>query len=155
MDATRLVPQLAAWLAGSDLVMLELHGPGIRVRLLRDEAGTVAPHVTTAALKTSVMPAPSVVPAPTFVRATTVGRATNFVRSPAVGILRYCHPQTGLPIAPQGTHVRAGQAVALLQIGPLLLPVPAVDAGVIGAPLAAEGSAIGYGDPVAQLLTTG
>ena len=45
----------------------------------------------------------------------------------------------------------AGQAVGLLQIGPLLLPVTAPLAGVVAAVLAAEGHAVGYGTALVEL----
>ena len=35
MEASQRIPELTAWLAESDIALLELHGPGVELRLLR------------------------------------------------------------------------------------------------------------------------
>jgi acetyl-CoA carboxylase biotin carboxyl carrier protein len=72
------------------------------------------------------------------------------VNAPSVGVLRHRHPLREAALAPPGTRVRAGQPLALLQVGGLLLPVPAPADGVVARHVAADGAIVGYGDPLVE-----
>lgn len=72
------------------------------------------------------------------------------INSPAVGFLRLRHP-VGPALPAPGDAVAEGSVVAFVQAGPLLHPVAAPRAGVLGPPLAAEGAPLGCGTPLFQL----
>ncbi len=76
--------------------------------------------------------------------------AAAVIRATAAGIFQRCHPQQDAPPALPGDRVAAGQAVAFLQVGALLLPVTAPAPGQLGRLLAEDGTLIGYGTPVAE-----
>lgn len=98
----------------------------IRLRLSATHCGTARPAVATA------------VPA--------VSAPEACIRSPGVGILRHRHPVTGRSPAAGGAGVEAGQIVAYLEAREVLKGVAAPQAGVLGAPIAADGAVVGFGD---------
>lgn len=123
------IRQLSTWLEATDIEMLELLGPGERLCLRRN--GTRVEIVPDGAPRTA---APRAV-----------------VTAGSVGVFLHGHPLRGEALAPLGTLVRAGQAVGLLQIGSLLLPVAASQDGTVAAVLAEPGAAVGYGTPLIEL----
>ena len=127
--------QLSAWLAATDIALLELRGPGGHIRLRHD--GASVDLVEDAAPATADEP-PAHAP-----------RLT--VAACSVGVFLHSHPLHTAPLARPGTNVRAGQPLGLLQIGSLLLPVVATqDATLIGA-LVAHGETVGFGTPLIEL----
>ena len=129
--------QLATSLADAGIGLLELRGPGVLLRLGRDAADVAA------GVEASVStPGPS---RPTPSSGTTVN-------APAAGVFLHTHPMQSTPLAPVGAPVRAGAPpIGLLQIGALLLPVPAPRAAVVVALLVAHGATVGYGTPLVEL----
>jgi acetyl-CoA carboxylase biotin carboxyl carrier protein len=123
------VRQLSAWLQATDIDMLDLQGPDERLCLRRNGG------------KIEVVPA--VVREPF--------RPLTVVRAESVGVFLHEHPQRGEPLATSGARVRAGQALGLLQIGALLLPVTAPHDGTVEGALVAPGKAVGYGTPLIEL----
>ncbi|VTU23586.1 acetyl-CoA carboxylase, biotin carboxyl carrier protein [Variovorax sp. SRS16] len=113
--------QLTAWLAQTDIGLLELRMPGGTVRLDN--------------------PRPAA-------RATAPGTA---IAAPSVGVFLHGHPLAEGPLVRAGECVRAGQPVGLLRIGPLLLPVAAPRDGVVAAMRAADGTLVGYGTALVEL----
>lgn len=132
--------QLAAWLAGTDIGLLELSTPQGQVRLRRDDA--VPENYVREELQGH---AGAPVPA-----AAAASSPTQVVAS-SVGVFLHSHPLRGTPLALPGAQVQAGQTVGLLQIGALLLPVPAPQAGVVASMLKAHGSLVGYGTALVEL----
>lgn len=125
LDRARLI---AGWLTGTDIALLELEGPGTSLRLRRCGGGYVEQETLPQAA------------------------AGTLVRTPSVGVLLLAHPQQQAPLAPPGSRVRAGQALALLRIGVLLLPVVAPRDGQVARVLVADGTTVGYGEAVVELL---
>jgi len=82
---------------------------------------------------------------------TTATVTADVVRSGSVGVLRLAHPLRPAPLVHVGDAVRAGQALAVLQLGAVLLSVAAPRDGVVRRILAADGSTIGYGEPLVEL----
>jgi acetyl-CoA carboxylase biotin carboxyl carrier protein len=123
-----LVNQLSEWLAGTDITLLELSGPGKTILLRRNGTST---HVET--------PAASV--------ATT----STVVRAGSVGIVLRSHPLRSDPLVQVGESVTAGQTVALLKIGLILLAVQAPRAGTVSRIVATHEAAVGYGDPLLEI----
>jgi len=132
---TDQLKQLSAWLAATDIAVLELRGPGEHIRLRHDGARVEAiDDEAPVTVDTSGVQAPRLVAA-----------------ASSVGVFLHGHPLHDKPLVHPGTHVRAGQALGLLQIGALLLPVSAAkDATVIGA-LVAHGETVGFGTPLVEL----
>jgi acetyl-CoA carboxylase biotin carboxyl carrier protein len=130
-DAIAQVQQLTQWLAGSDIDLLELSGPGQSIRLRRHGSGAPAP------LAVSV---PAAVSSP-----------PTIVRASSVGVLLHAHPLREHPLVRAGQPIASGETLALLKIGTLLLAVTAPRAGTLARVLAAEGSTVGFGDVLFEL----
>ncbi len=130
-DTALRAPQLAAWLAGTDIGLLELRTPQGTLRLGRQGDDIV--ELPAEAAESETVP----------------------VHATSVGVFLLSHPLATAPLAPLariGERVDAGQTVGLLKIGPLLLPVTAPQAGIVGGIHAADGLAVGYGTPLVDLL---
>jgi acetyl-CoA carboxylase biotin carboxyl carrier protein len=127
--------QLSAWLAATDIALLELRGPGGHIRLRHEGASVEL--VEDAAPATADEPPAQASPLT--------------VSACSVGVFLHSHPLHTAPLVRPGTHVRAGQPLGLLQIGALLLPVVATqDATLIGS-LVADGESVGFGTPLFEL----
>ncbi|HJS02856.1 MAG TPA: acetyl-CoA carboxylase biotin carboxyl carrier protein subunit [Variovorax sp.] len=132
MKSPAQVQELAAWLAATDIGLLELRTPDGVLRLGRGPAGGIE---TLDAQDEGAPQAP----------------AAFVAVAPGVGVFLHAHPLRGAPLACLGERVSAGQPVGLMQVGPLLLPVQAPRAGVPIAFLAPEGRAVGWGTPLVEL----
>jgi acetyl-CoA carboxylase biotin carboxyl carrier protein len=132
MKSPAQVQELAAWLAATDIGLLELHTPEGVLRLGRGLAGEIEK------LEARDEEAPQ---AP----------AALVVVAPSVGVFLQAHPLHGAPLARQGERVFAGQPVGLMQVGPLLLPVHAPQSGVPVAFLVPDRQAVGWGTPLVDL----
>ncbi|MGJ7614706.1 MULTISPECIES: acetyl-CoA carboxylase biotin carboxyl carrier protein [unclassified Variovorax] len=121
------VTQLAAWLANTDIGLLELRTPHGTLRLGRqgDEIVELPEEDDEAELVS--------------------------VKAPSVGAFLHSHPLATAPLTRIGQRVEAGQVIGLLQIGPLLLPVTAPQAGIVDARHVESGIAVGYGTPLIDL----
>lgn len=114
--------ELATLLRGTDIAALELRGPGgLCLRVVNDDAKLTA------------------------------GGGTITARASSPGVLLQSHPMHTRPLCVPGQGVSAGQALALLRVGHLLLPVTAAQPGTFVRYRAAAGSAVGWGDAVADL----
>jgi hypothetical protein len=123
--------QLAAWLAATDIDFLELQGPDGQVRIHREGAPAA-----TAELPLPMRAAAAARPC--------ARRAWAFCSTTSRAAARpWCHPAwTSTP----------GDLVALLQVGPLLLPVTRRRATARSAHgCVAPGSIVGYGTPLLEL----
>ena len=120
-------------LEGTSIGLLELVTPEETIRLRRGDADTAHP-------------SPHVAAEPPM-RA----RPPGLVAAPCPGVFRTAHPAQDGPLAQAGRHVAAGEAVGLVQVGPLLVHVLAPIRGVVGEVLAAEGAIVGYGTPLLRL----
>ncbi len=132
-----LTPQLAAWLADTDIGALELRGPGVHV-CLRQAGGRVE------ALSPAGFEALCAAAGPRM--------ATVQVRASAVGLFLHAHPLHEAPLAAPDTRVAAGQVIGLLRVGMLLLPVAAPQAGIMAGYAAATGARVEYGSHLADLI---
>jgi len=127
------VQQLTAWLADTDIALLELSGPGVSLRLHQGDHGTIEAEQ-------------GVAPPATLLRPQGLT-----VRAPSVGVFLAAHPLHATPLALPGTRVRAGEPIGLMQIGALLLPVDAPQDATVRAVLAAPGTVVGFGTPLFEL----
>lgn len=123
MTAANRVRELSRLLEGTGIGLLELTTPGDVFRLRRD--GVAIPNAAEP-LQQPVT-----------------------IRAPAPGVFRTAHPLQEERLAAPGHPVVAGEAVALLQVGALLLHVVAPADGVVVEVLSADGDLVGYG---AELL---
>lgn len=127
------VCQLSQWLAGTDITLLELSGPGKLIRLRRNGTGM--------GLDNEPVASEPVVEA----------AAPTTVKAGSVGILLHSHPLRSEPLVQVGQPVEEGQTVALLKIGLVLLPVAAPRAGTVSRIVAANESTVGFGEPLIEL----
>jgi acetyl-CoA carboxylase biotin carboxyl carrier protein len=132
------IRQIAAWLAATDIGLLELRGP-TRTLLLRHDGAAVDVVESDGAAPFEPAAAPA---APDTL---------TTVTAPWVGVFLHRHPLREDALAVPGTPVQAGQALGLLQVGLLLLPVPAPAAGTVLELLAAHGAVVGYATPLVTL----
>ena len=128
---TQDIQQLATWLAATDIDELELQGPGVDVRICRDGAAAAAAPLAAA---------------PAHDR-------QAVVRAASAGVLLDHIPGRPAPLCAPGAAVEAGGLVALLQIGPLLLPVHTPCTGWAGDWLVAPGATVGYGTALLPIDT--
>lgn len=77
--------------------------------------------------------------------------AAAVLKSPAMGQLCSEHPLGAWPPAEPGQAVTAGQVVAFLRLGELVLPVTSDRDAAIAARIAADGALVGYGDALFEL----
>lgn len=128
-DTAQRVTQLAAWLATTDIGLLELRTPHGTLRLGRQ--------------------GDDIVELPTEEEEDET-ESVN-VKASSVGVFLHSHPLATAPLTRIGQRVEAGQVIGLLQIGPLLLPVTAPQAGIVDARHVESGFAVGYGAPLIDL----
>jgi len=120
---------LTAWMAEAGIDELELVGPSFRLRL--GDGGSQASEGPADELRRDAAPE--------------AGPPRQVVAAPTVGLFLHRHPLQATMLAPEGTRVRAGQAVGLLRIGPLLVPVVAPRDGIVGAMLVVHEAIVGFG----------
>jgi acetyl-CoA carboxylase biotin carboxyl carrier protein len=128
------VGQISAWLADTDIALLELRGPGASLTL-RQHHGSVTAELDES-LACPGLPA----------------GAADVVTTPTVGVFLHRHPLHEAPLVRIGERVQAGQAIGLLRIGTLLLPVPAPRSGIIAGVLVAHGTTVDFGTRLFELL---
>ena len=138
------VRQLSGWLNGTDITLLELSGPGTFVRLRRNGDAPTSGVQEVRAVQ-AVQPPPSM-------QAASPIAAPTVVRAGSVGIALHSHPLRTDPLVQVGQQVVAGQTVALLKIGFVLLAVPAPRAGTVCRIVAPHEAPVGFGDPLVELL---
>lgn len=73
------------------------------------------------------------------------------VAAEAPGVFLVQHPQHAGPIAPLGGPVRAGDVVALIQIGSIYAPVIASTDGTLAKILAVPQTLVGFGTPLFEI----
>ncbi|KQW61848.1 acetyl-CoA carboxylase biotin carboxyl carrier protein [Variovorax sp. Root411] len=127
-DTALRTPQLAAWLSGTDIGLLELRTPEGTLRLGRLGDGIVE-------LPVEEAEEPELLP----------------IDAPSVGVFLHSHPLTTAPLVRTGQRVEAGQTVGLLKIGPLLLPVTTPQPGVVENIRVDDAATVGYGTPLVDL----
>ena len=116
------IGQLSAWLAEAGIAELELIGPSSRLRLSLD--GDQAQFA-------GIEPSDEA--------------EAEIIIASTVGVFLHRHPMSDVPLAPEGSPVRADQVVGLLRVGPLLVPVAAPKDGIVTAMLAPHEAVVGYG----------
>jgi acetyl-CoA carboxylase biotin carboxyl carrier protein len=124
------IAELAAAMAAAGVARLELTGPVVRLVLGR---GTSAEPLAVE-------------------EATEPEAATIAVAAPGVGTFLRAHPLHDRPLAAAGDAVAVGQALAVLKVGALLLPVVAPSAAVVIDAAVEDGTLVGYGDRLFDLL---
>lgn len=128
-SAPALISTLTGWLESAGVSALEITAPDGGVLKIALDAGARAVHVAET---------PSAPPQ---------GRA---VKAPMAGLFRDRHPaatEAG-PLAGEGRALEAGAPVGFVGVGPVLLPVFAPEAGVVGSVHARAGALVGYGDAI-------
>ncbi|HEY4985563.1 MAG TPA: biotin/lipoyl-containing protein [Bradyrhizobium sp.] len=133
------IQQLASWLAEAGIDYLELSGPGQRLRLTGAGRGRSGSQAAGVADDTGE-----------------IHTVDGFVvKAPVAGTLLHRHPMQRTPLAPRGSRIRAGQTVALLQIGALLVPIEAPREGIVANLLVEDGTLVGFGTGIIRLNDIG
>lgn len=126
-DTALRIPELSAWLRGTDIGLLELRTPEGTLRLARRDD--------------DIVELPEEEAEPELME----------VKAPSLGVFLHSHPLASAPLVRTGQHVQEGQTIGLLKIGPLLLPVTAPQAGIVEGIHANDATAVGYGAPLFNL----
>lgn len=129
---TELTQQLEQWLRATSLNTLELSGPGTFVRL---EQVTGAPPGLEVTARVNTCPEIS----------------STTVRAGSVGVVMHAHPLREDPLVQPGQQVYAGQTVAILKVGAVLLLVPAPHDGTVLQVHADDGCVVGYGERLVEI----
>jgi acetyl-CoA carboxylase biotin carboxyl carrier protein len=132
VDALR---QIAAWLAPTNIELLELRGPDQHLCLRREGEQVVVVAAEEGAQEDSHDD----------------GQRRLVVSAASVGIFLHGHPLCREALFRIGERVRAGQVLALLKIGALLLPVNAPQDGITLRPLVPHGASVGFGTPLLEM----
>jgi acetyl-CoA carboxylase biotin carboxyl carrier protein len=134
------IEQISAWLTEAGIDQFELSGPNGRLRLGRAGREHGAPGDAAAEID--------------LAEAEIHARHSFTVNAPAAGILLHRHPMQETSLAPCGSRIRAGQTVALLKIGALLLPIDAPQDGTVTDLMVQHGVLVGYGTEIIELSAT-
>jgi acetyl-CoA carboxylase biotin carboxyl carrier protein len=134
------IAQLGEWLAATDIAVLELHGPSGSLRLER-RGDTVEAHTEMLSSYRGW-------------DAATDGPPEHTVAADTPGIFLHHHPLHSASLVKPGASVIAGQVLALLQIGSVLLAVRAPRAGRVEGYWVEHGAPVGYGTPLIELSET-
>jgi acetyl-CoA carboxylase biotin carboxyl carrier protein len=126
---------LSAWMAEAGIDELELAGPNFRLRL--NGNGPQVNDDLAGDRQNDVVPAQR--------------PSGNVVVASTAGLFLHRHPLHETALAPEGIPVRAGQALGLLRIGPLLVPVIAPRDGIVGAMLVTHETVVGFGTGLVEL----
>jgi acetyl-CoA carboxylase biotin carboxyl carrier protein len=127
---------LCAWLAETDIGLLELKSLTTTLRLLQDGAAAAIKSLNGA-------------------EATQPRQPALVVRAPGPGIFLDRHPLREGATAPVGAEIVAEAPLAFLQVGPLLMPVPAPLTATVTDVLVRPGTVVGYGTPLFNLQPIG
>ncbi len=122
--------RIAGWLAAADIDCIEIGAPGMQLRMVRGAAGYRVEQENP--------------------RATAMVQ-TSSARAPCAGVFLQAHPLRSEALAKAGQPVAAGDVVALLRIGELLVPVTAPARGTVVGALAPQDSLVGFGTPLVQI----
>jgi biotin carboxyl carrier protein len=76
------------------------------------------------------------------------------INSPSIGAFLASHPLADRPYVEIGRSVGEGDIVALLAIGPVLLPVEATCSGIVRGVLRREGEVVGFDDQLFEIEPT-
>jgi acetyl-CoA carboxylase biotin carboxyl carrier protein len=124
--------EIAAAMAVAGIRHLELTGP--HVRLVLGRGASAEPPAVEVEAETMAPEAETIT-----------------VVAPGVGTFLRAHPLHDRPLATAGDAVGAGQPIAVLQVGMLLLPVVASAAAVMIDAAVEDGTLVGYGDRLFDL----
>ncbi|PLR64923.1 hypothetical protein QCBJ_02340 [Pseudomonas sp. QC2] len=116
------IRQLALWLKEHHLAGAEMSRPGVHLTLKRG------------------------VPAVTVAAPAAVTVEDNVLRTTGLGRLLLTHPELSEPFVAVGDQLSAGQLVALLQVGELLLPLRSPQAARVVDVRVPCGTHVGYGE---------
>ena len=87
-------------------------------------------------------------PAPVTLPAAEIPPITQRIGAPMPGTLLRRHPHSQQDFVAPGQHIDAGAVVALVQVGPLYVPVISPDSGTVQSFAAEHLSAVEYGEDV-------
>ncbi len=141
-----LIRELAQLLTETGLTEIEIGREGMRVRVARQPAPTVA--AVSAPVSAALQPALSPAQPQAGAGADDPGRHPGCVRSPMVGVA-YLAPEPGAaPFITVGTRVSQGQTLLIIEAMKTMNHIPAPKTGVVASVLVANSQPVEFGEPL-------
>jgi acetyl-CoA carboxylase biotin carboxyl carrier protein len=141
-----LIRELAQLLTETGLTEIEIDREGMRVRVARQAAPTVA----AAPVAVTAAPAPTAAPAQPDAGAdeTDPGKHPGCVRSPMVGVAYLAPEPSAAPFVSVGARVTQGQTLLIIEAMKTMNHIPAPKAGVVARILVANSQPVEFGEPL-------
>ena len=141
-----LIRELAQLLTETGLTEIEIDREGMRVRVARQLAPTVA--AVPAAASAALQPASASAQTQAGGSADDPGKHPGCVRSPMVGVA-YLAPEPGAaPFVTPGTRVTQGQTLLIIEAMKTMNHIPAPKAGVVARVLVGNSQPVEFGEPL-------
>ena len=141
-----LIRELAQLLTETGLTEIEIDREGMRVRVARQLAPTVA--AVTASAGAALQPASALAQSASGADADDPGKHPGCVRSPMVGVA-YLAPEPGAaPFVTVGTRVTQGQTLLIIEAMKTMNHIPAPKAGVVARVLVPNSHPVEFGEPL-------
>src|SRR5262245_4697768 len=135
-----LIRELAQLLTETGLTEIEIDREGMRVRVARQRAASVAPVSVAVPAAAAGAPAASATEDP--------AKHPGAVRSPMVGVA-YLAPEPGAaPFVAVGTRVSQGQTLLIIEAMKTMNHIPAPKGGVVTQILVANSQPVEFGEPL-------
>ena len=140
-----LIRELAQLLTETGLTEIEIDREGMRVRVARQLAPTVAAVSAPAA---ALQPAPASASPQAGAGEDDPGKHPGCVRSPMVGVAYLAPEPSAGPFVTIGTRVTQGQTLLIIEAMKTMNHIPAPKAGVVAQVLVANSQPVEFGEPL-------
>jgi acetyl-CoA carboxylase biotin carboxyl carrier protein len=140
-----LIRELAQLLTETGLTEIEIDREGMRVRVARQLAPTVAAVSAPAA---ALQPAPASASPQAGAGEDDPGKHPGCVRSPMVGVAYLAPEPSAGPFVTIGTRVTQGQTLLIIEAMKTMNHIPAPKAGVVVRVLVANSQPVEFGEPL-------
>jgi acetyl-CoA carboxylase biotin carboxyl carrier protein len=139
-----LIRELAQLLTETGLTEIEIDREGMRVRVARQ----LAPTVAAAPVAVALQPASALAQAPAGAAADDPAKHPGCVRSPMVGVA-YLGPEPGAaPFVTPGARVIQGQTLLIIEAMKTMNHIPAPKAGLVTQVLVGNSQPVEFGEPL-------
>jgi len=141
-----LIRELAQLLTETGLTEIEIDREGMRVRVARQLAPTVA--AVPAAASAALQPASASAQTQAGGSADDPGKHPGCVRSPMVGVAYLAPEPSAAPFVTVGARVTQGQTLLIIEAMKTMNHIPAPKAGVVAQVLVANSQPVEFGEPL-------
>lgn len=143
-----LVRELAAILREADLGELEVEHEGLRIRVSKPAAPTVATYAAPVEPVGVAQAAPTQAPAAPTASDAAPAIPANAVTSPMVGTVYFASEPGATPFVSIGDKVKKGDTLMLVEAMKTFNPVEAAAAGTVKAILVEDAQPVEFGEPL-------